>query len=249
MKLVTAFKKARFIDFLIIVFCLGLMAIFRGSFGVVFLGFVCIVFTILRKIDLRKHVVIRRTLMACLLTVGVSFLIIESFVISEMGANEANISGIDYVVVLGCGLKGYDLSTTLRQRLDTSLNYVSNQKNIPIIVSGGQGPGEHVSEAAAMSDYLISKGISKDRIVLESKSTSTIENLLFSKSILHEKGIMDPKIIMITSDYHMFRAKLIARKLGFVTYGISSKSPVNLKPINMIREYFAMIKTIVQLSV
>ncbi|WP_233147009.1 YdcF family protein [Paenibacillus selenitireducens] len=190
----------------------------------------------------------RRILLVCLGLGLVSFLIIESFVISGFSVNDSDVSDVDYVVVLGAGLKGSEVSTTLRQRLDASAEYASMHKEIPIIVSGGQGPGEHLPEAVAMKDYLVSKGFAVDRILLESKSTSTQENLLFTRKILRNKGIQHPKILIVTSDYHMFRAELIARKLGYETYGISSPSPAHLKPINMIREYFAMVKTIITLQ-
>jgi uncharacterized SAM-binding protein YcdF (DUF218 family) len=208
-----------------------------------FLCGVSLVIIVLRRIDLRKHVVIRRILIASFLILGISFVIIESLVISELGSNDSEITDIEYVVVLGAGIKGSELSLTLQQRLDTSLTYANLKKDIPIIVSGGQGPGEDITEAEAMSNYLINKGISKDRIILESKSTSTQENLLYSKVIMNSEGSKNPTIMIVTSDYHMHRAKLIAKKLGFEAYGISSKSPGYLKPMNMIREYLATIKT------
>jgi uncharacterized SAM-binding protein YcdF (DUF218 family) len=112
-----------------------------------------------------------------LLLVGVSFLFTKSLVISEFVTDDSQTHDVDYIVVLGAGLRGSKPSITLKQRLDASLNYISSHKDIPIIVSGGQGPGDDISEAEAMKDYLTSNGGSKERIVLESKSTSTEENL------------------------------------------------------------------------
>ncbi|AJS59389.1 YdcF family protein [Paenibacillus sp. IHBB 10380] len=242
MNFIAQIKKNYFIDVILLLLCLSCLIIFGNPFGVMFLCGVSLVIIILRRIDLRKHVVIRRILIASFLILGISFVIIESLVISELGSNDSEITDIEYVVVLGAGIKGSELSLTLQQRLDTSLTYANMSREIPIIVSGGQGPGEDITEAQAMSNYLINKGISKDRIILESKSTSTQENLLFSKAIMNFEGLKNPTIMIITSDYHMHRAKLIAKELGFEAYGISSKSPGYLKPMNMIREYLATIK-------
>ncbi|CAM2781438.1 YdcF family protein [Paenibacillus sediminis] len=198
----------------------------------------------LRRIDLRKYHVFRRVLAAAILFIGASFLIIELLVISQFNANDQDISDVDYVVVLGARVKGTQLSLILKQRLDTALSYARINKDIPIIVSGGKGPGEDIAEATAMRDYLIRNGISKDRIILESQSTSTKENLLFSKRIIDEKGILKPRILIVTSDFHMFRAKMLAKKIGFIPYGISSQTPAYYKMIFMTREYFAMIKAI-----
>ncbi|GIP32785.1 YdcF family protein [Paenibacillus sp. J2TS4] len=240
----TTHKKFVLIDIALIALCVCFFILYGSRFAVVFFCALSLGFIILRRIDFKKHVGLRRIVVACFIIFGVSFVIIEGCVISEMGAKADRVSNADYVIVLGSGLKGVDLSTTLRQRLDASVSYVSQNTHVPVIVSGGQGPGEHIPEAVAMRDYLLSLGISEDRIVLESQSTSTKENLLFSKSIIHENGIENPKIVIVTSDYHMFRAKMLARKAGFEAYGISSPSPVHLKPINMIREYFAMIKAL-----
>lgn len=248
MRLRTIDMKSPYIDVLLTLLCLCLLIFAGTGFGVIFFCAGCISFMILRRVDWRKHVMLRRILLVCLGLGVVSFLIIESFVISGFGVDDQDVLDVDYVVVLGAGLKGTEVSATLQQRLDESVKYASDHKDIPIIVSGGQGPGEDIPEAVAMRDYMVSKGIAADRIVLESNSTSTQENLLFTRNILESQGMKTPKILIVTSDYHMFRAELIARKLGYTAYGISSPSPIHLKPINLIREYFAMIKTMITLK-
>jgi uncharacterized SAM-binding protein YcdF (DUF218 family) len=235
--------KLKLVDVVLILLNIILLFIFRPSFGVVFFCSVSLIFMIIRRINFKKQIILRNILMTWFLVVGVSFIFIESLVISEFGTNDSQIHDIDSIVVLGAGLQGSKLSETLKQRLDASLNYISSNEAIPIILSGGQGPGEDFPEAEAMRDYIVSKGISKERITLESKSTTTEENLLFSSVILKNKGFINPRIIIVTSDYHMFRAKLIAKTVGFVAYGISSKSPLYHKINYMIREYFAIIKT------
>ncbi|MFX3635171.1 MAG: YdcF family protein [Candidatus Pristimantibacillus sp.] len=236
-------KKLGLLDAAIIIICLSYFLLFGSTFGFLLIGLISFIIVAIRRIDLKKHIVIRRILITCFVLAGVSFVIIESFVVSQFGANEGVDTDADYVVVLGAGLRGAELSQTLKFRLDRTLSYVSNNQNIPIIVSGGQGADEDISEAEAMNNYLVSYGISQDRIILENKSTSTEENLLFSKEIMKNQGIDQPSILLVTSDFHMFRAKYIARKLDYEVSGLSSNSPLHLKPKNMIREYFAMVKT------
>lgn len=237
-------KKMEVLDTVIIIICLSYFLLFGSTFGFFLIGLISFMIVAIRRIDLKKYIVIRRILITCSVLAGVSFVIIESFVLSQFGANEGADTDADYVVVLGAGLKGAELSQTLKFRLDRTLSYLSNNKDIPIIVSGGQGADEDISEAEAMNNYLVSNGISQERIILENKSTSTEENLLFSKEMMKDQGIVQPKIFLVTSDFHMFRAKYIARNLDYVVFGLSSKSPAHLKPKNMIREYFAMVKTL-----
>ncbi|MNH80870.1 hypothetical protein D3C81_1149610 [compost metagenome] len=218
--------------------------LFRENFALAFICVVAFAVMLLRMIDLKKHVILRRALIACSALLLISFVIVESFVLSGFSTDDRAITNADYVVILGSGLKGTQLSLTLKQRLDASLPYVNQHPEIPIIVSGGQGPGEDITEAAAMKKYLISRGIAEGRIKLENKSTSTKENLIFSKALMQGSGGSRPRIMIVTSDYHMFRAKYIARTLGYEAYGISGESPLYLKPINMIREYLAVIKAL-----
>ncbi|SEF45889.1 YdcF family protein [Paenibacillus sp. UNC499MF] len=243
MKRWSGIRKAKAADVLLVLTLLSSPFLFRGRFGMLLFCAAVVLLLIVRRIDFKKHVRLRKTLWAGSLLIGLSFVAVESFVLSQMGADEAESSGVDTVVILGSGLKGYELSLTLQQRLDAALPYVSGKKDVSVVVSGGQGPGENVPEAVAMRDYLVKKGIAENRIFLESRSTSTSENLRFTKAVLKEKGVTDRKILIVTSDYHMYRAKLLAKREGYEAYGLSSPSPAHLKPVNMIREYFAMIKT------
>lgn len=97
-----------------------------------------------------------------------------------------------------------------------------------------------------MKNYLVDQGISPTQVIMEDRSTSTQENMAFSKKIIDASGLKHPKIMIVTSDYHMFRSKYLAAKNGYAAeYGISAPSPGYLKPINMIREYFASVKAFI----
>nr|WP_154895846.1 YdcF family protein [Paenibacillus xylanexedens] len=233
--------KGLIID-LVLVACFIVFLIFWGrNFAVMLFGLLTVAFIVLRRIDYQKHVVLKRILLTVFGIGAVSFVIIEALVFTQLNANDPEQA--DYVIILGSGIKGTELSLTLKQRLDASLDYIRNHPQTPVIVSGGQGPGESIPEALAMKNYLVEQGITPAQVIMEDKSTSTQENMAFSKRIIDEAGLEHPEIMIVTSDYHMFRSKYLAAKNGYAAeYGISAPSPGYLKPINMIREYFAVVK-------
>ncbi|MFS0870234.1 YdcF family protein [Paenibacillus xylanilyticus] len=234
-------EKGLIID-LALLACFIIFLIFWGQkFAVMFFGLLTVAFIVLRRIDYQKHVVLKRILLTGFGIAAVSFVIIEALVFTQLNANDPEEA--DYVIILGSGIKGTELSLTLKQRLDASLDYIRNHPQTPVIVSGGQGPGESIPEALAMKNYLVDQGIKPAQVIMEDQSTSTQENMAFSKKIIDKSGLEHPEIMIVTSDYHMFRSKYLAAKNGYAAeYGISAPSPGYLKPINMIREYFAVVK-------
>ncbi len=170
-----------------------------------------------------------------------SFLILESFIIME--GTKKDLVKTDYVVVLGAGLWGETPSDTLYKRLDAALAYINKNPEIKIVLSGGKGPGENITEAEAMKRYLVSKGISEKNIYKEEKSTSTEENLRYTKELINNISKKDKtSLTVVTSNFHMLRAKLLAEKGGFETFEYSSPILSWLMPVCYVREYFAMIK-------
>lgn len=173
----------------------------------------------------------------------ISVFVIEGFILSEVGSAE-NVD-VDYVIVLGAGLKEGELSLELQRRLDKGLEYLHVNPTSQVIVSGGQGANEKISEAYAMKRYLLAQGMGEERIITEDKSTSTYENFVYTKEVLKEfEDKNEIKILIITSEFHMFRAKFLARRVGFIPYGISSDSVFYLKPYFYSREYLAVIKSL-----
>jgi uncharacterized SAM-binding protein YcdF (DUF218 family) len=129
----------------------------------------------------------------------------------------------EYAIVLGCGIKGETVSPTLRARLDQAVVYARRNPEAILVVSGGQGGGERISEALAMERYLVAHGIPTARIIREEQSTSTIENLKFSKELLNSKGAFDgTEVTLITSNFHMYRALKAAQGQGIRanSYGV-----------------------------
>ena len=174
-------------------------------------------------------------------SMGILFSIISILIVSDFNSKIEDYKKIDYAIILGAGLDGAEVSIRLKKRLDQGYNELNNL-DVPIIVSGGQGPDELVTEGYAMAEYLINKGIQKKRLILEEKSTSTQENLLFSL-----KFIPDHKnnIVVVTSDYHMFRAKMLAKRMNWKVQGSSAKSSREDLPKQFIREIFAVLKDLI----
>lgn len=164
------------------------------------------------------------------------FIIVEGVII--YGAVHKDEIQADKVIVLGAGLKGDQITSSLLYRLDTTLEYYEKFPETTIIVSGGQGEGETISEALAMSHYLIEHGIPQEKIILEDQSTSTYENFKFSLQYLNTND----KVMIISNDFHMSRAKLIASRLGIDAYGYSAPSHLPTIINFYIREFFAYLK-------
>lgn len=188
--------------------------------------------------------VLKRTIIV-LFSIGMSvFIIIEAVIIYN--GHHYDKERPDYLMVLGAGLRGSKISTSLLYRLETAIEYNKLYPDVKIIVSGGQGPDEDISEAKAMKDYLVSQGIDKSLIISEDKSTNTYENFLFTKKILEdETGKDDFKVTVISNDFHMYRAKYLGEQVGFECLGYPAPSHAASSFIFHTREFFGVIKAFV----
>ena len=149
----------------------------------------------------------------------------------------------DAVIVLGAGIQGEEVSESLRNRLDAAARYYQKNPDVIIIVSGGQGPQETITEALAMERYLLEQGVPAKQIVKEQMATSTRENFLYSKEILDKQFDGVYSVVFVSSDYHIYRAKLIANSVGFdeITY-LGSDTPWYQILPSGIRECLAVMK-------
>ena len=146
------------------------------------------------------------------------------------------------VVVLGCQVRGQRPSKMLKRRLDTAIEYLNEHEELPVIVSGGKGYDEEISEALCMKNYLVENGISEDRIIMEDKSESTDQNLEYSFAILDEMKL-SRSIVLITDGYHQYRAQLIAEKHGAEKIGSRSASTeFRFIPTYWVREWFGILQ-------
>lgn len=149
----------------------------------------------------------------------------------------------NYVIVLGAGLiNGERVSKLLSDRLDKGIKVY--ERSIPdcrIICSGGQGSDEKVSEAEAMKQYLLSKGIREEDILKEDRSTDTMENLTFCKELIEARN-GDRYTAVVTSGYHVLRAMIYSRRVGLKAEGIGAHTALYYWPSAMIREYAALVR-------
>ena len=153
----------------------------------------------------------------------------------------------DYVIVLGARVRGTRISNSLKQRLDRAIEYSEEYPNTVLVLSGGKGPGEEISEAACMYDYLTAHGVEPGRLILEDQASNTAENFALSKPLLYEAGV-DPaegRVAVVTNDFHIARSELIAAREGYGDVaGIPAPLPwVHLEINYTLREAFAMVKT------
>ncbi|MBR6386219.1 MAG: YdcF family protein [Ruminococcus sp.] len=144
------------------------------------------------------------------------------------------------LVVLGCKVKNGSPSLMLRRRLDTAYEYLSLHENVKAVVSGGQGEDESISEAECMKDYLVSKGISPDRIYMEDKSVNTQQNLSYSREIIKNNNLCEA-ITIVTDGFHQYRAGMFAKKQGIEPYSISGYTTWWLVPSYWVREWFGIV--------
>lgn len=146
------------------------------------------------------------------------------------------------VLVLGCQVKGEAPSSMLQARLNAALELLSENPQAIAVVSGGQGGGESISEAEAMRRYLTANGIDESRILCEDKSTSTDENFTFSAELIKPLNISGSELAIVTSDFHQFRADILAKKYGFaVAAHHSAQTPLLFLPNNLFREWAALL--------
>lgn len=179
-----------------------------------------------------------RRVLTALLALGFVVLSITGGTIARSARGTPNPEA-DYLIVLGCQVNGTVPSLMLRQRLDAAVKYLNTYPDAVAIVSGGQGPGEDITEAECMYTYLTAAGIESHRILLEKESTSTMENLLFSMEFLGP----DDAVAIVSNEFHLYRAGQMADKLGLEASLIPADTelPILLASYSL-REIFAVWK-------
>lgn len=166
---------------------------------------------------------------------------IACFLAAASLAHPAN-GGEQALVVLGAGLKGQEISGTLKRRLDAAYAFAQRYPEMPVVVTGGQGRGEARTEASAMKEYLVARGLPEERILLEDRSTSTVENFQFAKTVLAENGYTDVQTVAyVTNRFHCYRAGLIASRTGLTAHAVpASLGTVAILP-SYLREVLAVL--------
>lgn len=149
----------------------------------------------------------------------------------------------DYIIIHGSGLIDGDVvPPLLASRIDMGIKLfqLAEKPTVKVIASGGKGEDEKLSEAQAIYNYLIEKGVPKDKIIREDQSTTTYENLKFSKALAC--GEMNrPIFAFVSNNYHVFRVAMYALRLKMRGYGVGSKTAIYYLPTAFIREFIAIV--------
>ncbi|WP_370963076.1 YdcF family protein [Amycolatopsis sp. cg9] len=162
-------------------------------------------------------------------------LLVYSVVYSRIGRR----GGIDAIIVLGSGLAGDRVPPLLAGRLERALRLAAREAEPPLlVVSGGRGPGEAVTEAEAMHAYLRERGVPDERILREDQATTTEENLRFSAALLPGGA---HRVVAVTSSYHVFRAAVECRRLHLPYHATGSPTAGYFLPSALLREFAALI--------
>ena len=181
--------------------------------------------------------IVIRAILCIVIAGGLVFGAVEFQIVRQLHAS--GMPGLDYIIVLGAQVRENGPSTVLKYRLDRAVVYLKENPDTVCIVSGGQGHNEPFPEAEGMAEYLWEQGIQDDRLLMESESGTTEENIKNSLRLI-EKGA---SVGIVTNDFHVFRAMQTAERAGLENAcAIAAGSSPLYLPNNMLREFFAEIK-------
>ncbi|MCL1878556.1 MAG: YdcF family protein [Defluviitaleaceae bacterium] len=173
-----------------------------------------------------------------------SVLIIFAIFLAGYGNTRTPDADAAAVIVLGAGLRDGEPGGHLARRLDAAAEFLHDNPHVPVVVTGGLGAGQTVTEAQAMATYLMRAGIAEERIFLEDTSTSTFENLLNSRKIFTREMTIHPNYhhyVIVSNDFHIYRATRTANRLGLNVSGLPAPTPWHSLAPNYLREMAATI--------
>ena len=155
----------------------------------------------------------------------------------------------DYIIILGCAIRDDGTPTPiLRSRIDRAVEFDKEQsersgKQAKFVPSGGQGSDEVISEAECMKRYLMEQGIPEERIIKEDKSVNTYQNMEFSKNVIEADAgdLCKANIAFSTTNYHVFRGYILAKKIGMKVKGLSAKTKLYFFPNAFLREFIGLL--------
>lgn len=224
--------------------CLVIGLVFRfalvgyGTLAFVFWGLALLILllALLRKRGMRRT----RILLLILVCLGVLTVGLIEIPIIRNARTDAS-EDVDYLIVLGAGVNGMVPSLSLTNRLTAALDFLETHPETVVVVTGGQGPGEEITEAECMRIWLEGRGIAPERILTEEQATSTEENIAYSLEIIRARGDAGASVAIASSEYHLYRAKLMARAQGVEAGGVAGTTTYPVLKINyFIREAFAV---------
>lgn len=217
--------------------------IFGKDAGMVFVWLVLGVLLLVVSVRKVYKVLFAKAWVKIVLSAGVLALVFFIVIIAVNGGRDKTGEASDYIIVLGCQIIGEQPSRSLQYRLDTAYDYLVEKKETKAVLSGGQAPNEVISEAEAMFRYLTMRGIDPDRLILEERSSDTYENLKYSFALI--ENLKDADICIVSSSFHLLRAKLLAHRLGVQAAGWGAPTYLPLVPNFYLREMMAILKDLV----
>lgn len=191
------------------------------------------------KINEKKGIV--RVCRYVILTVLILQLGLASFLFG-VGTREGAANNEDAILVLGAAVHGTRVSRPLGHRLNKAIECAQKNPEAVIVVSGGKGMQEKVSEAYAMEQYLIRKGIPKSRIIKEEQAASTFENFRYAGELLEKRFGKNYTCVYVTNAFHLYRAGKIAEKVGIEAIGAGADIDWYTVPSVYLRETLAVVK-------
>ena len=199
----------------------------------------------------RRFPLWQRIVLLVIVAAVACFAVLEGIVLS--GARTRIADGADapeVMVIFGCKVETWGPSTLLQDRLDTALGYLEDHPDMTVVVSGGQGPDEPMSEARCMYDYLTAHGVDGENIVLEDRSSNTWENIRYTLELFQD-GTVEPtgKILAVSNGFHLTRIRMLWDREWEGTYTLSTlAAPSSHVPSRLkmyIREPLALVKSFV----
>ncbi len=149
-----------------------------------------------------------RFVLLALLIAGLALFAVLEFRVVSYGHTDRE-TKVAAVVILGAGVNGSEPSLSLQSRLEAALAYVADKPDIPIVVTGSQGPGEDLPEGQCMAQWLEEHGIAPERILIDTQADNTEENIRYSKALLARQGLDETaQVAVVTADYHLYRTSL-----------------------------------------
>ena len=236
---VTAPEAARVLCFVFaaVLVIQAIITLFCANFSVgvilnfVYAAFVCLCGVLLGKVGRVLRIIATAAIVAPL---------IFGCVLFACGAKDNADGSEKAIIVLGCGIDGERVSPKLARRLDKAVEYFNEHPDKPVIVSGGQGVHDDIPESTAMKHYLVSKGVPDEKIIEESRATSTSAHFVFSKDITDMLPGGD-KIVFVTSRFQIYRASRYAAGKGFEAHHIGARVPFYELPANYLCEMLAIV--------
>lgn len=240
------FNILSIIGILIILYVIMMATMSNFNTGIVIVLIIGLLLTFSKLISSKLASMKRKWLANCIKIVMVIAVIVTISIVSMLiwvGSHDTTTFDEDAIIVLGAGIRGETVSLTLKHRLDKSIEYWNINPDAIIIVTGGQGPQEDITEALAMQRYLVERNIPSEKIILEEKATSTRENFVNSKEILDNKFAEGYTSVFITNTFHVYRAGKIAQLAEVDSNSFAAITEWYTTPVVYTREVFVVIKS------